>query len=846
LATARANSRGPARGRFKVFNPLTDNLGAMTSRPKVSADPDRKSLQSAVDYHLEVTLAKGSHNADPCDYHLALALAIREPVIRAMNATEARVLRAGAKQIHYLSMEFLIGRLLANNLRNLGLYDTCAEVAADMGLTLADVLETECDPALGNGGLGRLAACFLDSLASLSYPGYGYGINYQFGLFRQTFMNGFQREQPDNWAVHGTPWHIERREQSSMIPIYGRLEGDLDDNGNYNPHWLDWNSLIGVPADIPVVGYGGQCVNFLRLYTARAPAEFDMAIFNDGDYLRAMERQVAVETVSKVLYPSDSAEAGRELRFIQEYFFVACAMRDIFRRHHGAGHRVDEFGQYNAIQLNDTHPALAVVELMRTLVDEHAMGWDAAWAITQQTTAYTNHTLLPEALERWSATLFGRVLPRHLEIVYEINRRFLGEVAVRHPGDDARLERMSIIQETPHKEIRMAHLAIVGSHSVNGVAEMHSELVKSQLVPDFYELWPGRFNNKTNGVTPRRWLLNCNHRLAALISEAIGSKWIADLAQLSRLEPLAADSAFRRDFREVKLKNKADLARRVRAVTGVIIDPNTMFDVQIKRIHEYKRQLLNALHIMHLYCRVTEDNLPLSSPKTFIFSGKAAPGYALAKLIIKLINNIARVVNADPRLNGSLRVVFYPDYKVSVAELIVPAAELSEQISTAGYEASGTGNMKLAMNGALTIGTLDGANVEIARDVGADNIYIFGLTAEQIVQRRLQGHAAQEVYDSNADVRRIMTRLVDGTFSSEEPGLFAPIARALLEQGDHYMHLSDFADYAHKHEQAARDYRDAERWTARAIANVARSAHFSSDRTIHEYATQIWDLRQVV
>ena len=818
----------------------------MTSRPKVSADPDRKSLQSAVDYHLEVTLAKGSHNADPCDYHLALALAIREPVIRAMNATEARVLRAGAKQIHYLSMEFLIGRLLANNLRNLGLYDTCAEVAADMGLTLADVLETECDPALGNGGLGRLAACFLDSLASLSYPGYGYGINYQFGLFRQTFMNGFQREQPDNWAVHGTPWHIERREQSSMIPIYGRLEGDLDDNGNYNPHWLDWNSLIGVPADIPVVGYGGQCVNFLRLYTARAPAEFDMAIFNDGDYLRAMERQVAVETVSKVLYPSDSAEAGRELRFIQEYFFVACAMRDIFRRHHGAGHRVDEFGQYNAIQLNDTHPALAVVELMRTLVDEHAMGWDAAWAITQQTTAYTNHTLLPEALERWSATLFGRVLPRHLEIVYEINRRFLGEVAVRHPGDDARLERMSIIQETPHKEIRMAHLAIVGSHSVNGVAEMHSELVKSQLVPDFYELWPGRFNNKTNGVTPRRWLLNCNHRLAALISEAIGSKWIADLAQLSRLEPLAADSAFRRDFREVKLKNKADLARRVRAVTGVIIDPNTMFDVQIKRIHEYKRQLLNALHIMHLYCRVTEDNLPLSSPKTFIFSGKAAPGYALAKLIIKLINNIARVVNADPRLNGSLRVVFYPDYKVSVAELIVPAAELSEQISTAGYEASGTGNMKLAMNGALTIGTLDGANVEIARDVGADNIYIFGLTAEQIVQRRLQGHAAQEVYDSNADVRRIMTRLVDGTFSSEEPGLFAPIARALLEHGDHYMHLSDFADYAHKHEQAARDYRDAERWTARAIANVARSAHFSSDRTIHEYATQIWDLRQVV
>ncbi|HEY6451180.1 MAG TPA: glycogen/starch/alpha-glucan phosphorylase [Steroidobacteraceae bacterium] len=818
----------------------------MTRRPSDGAKPDRKSLRSAVDYHLEVTLAKTAQSAEPEDYHFALALAIREPLIRAMNATEARVRQVGAKQIHYLSMEFLIGRLLANNLRNLGLYDTCAEVAADMGVNLADVLETECDPALGNGGLGRLAACFLDSLASLSYPGYGYGINYQFGLFRQTFMNGFQREQPDNWAAHGTPWHIERREQSSMIPIYGRVEGDLDDGGNYNPHWLDWSSLIGVPADIPVVGYGGRCVNFLRLYTARAPAEFDMAIFNEGDYLHAMERQVAVETVSKVLYPSDSAEAGRELRFIQEYFFVACAMRDIFRRHQGAGHRIDEFGHFNAIQLNDTHPALAVVELMRTLVDEHSMGWDAAWAITQQTTAYTNHTLLPEALERWPAALFERVLPRHLEIVYEINRRFLGEVALRHPGDGARIERMSIVQESPRKEIRMAHLAIVGSHSVNGVAEMHSELVKSQLVPDFYELWPDRFNNKTNGVTPRRWLLNCNHRLAALISQALGDGWIADLEQLGRLEPLAADASFRRAFRDVKRANKADLAKRIRAVTGVAADPDTLFDVQIKRIHEYKRQLLNALHIIHLYCRITEDNCPPPSPVTFIFSGKAAPGYALAKLIIKLINNIARTVNADPHVSRWLRVVFYPDYKVSVAELIVPAADLSEQISTAGYEASGTGNMKLAMNGALTIGTLDGANVEIARDVGAENIYIFGLTAGQVVQRRLVGHAAQEIYESSHEVRRIMARLQDGTFSPEDHGLFAPIVCSLLEQGDYYMHLSDFADYALKHESAARDYRDVERWSARAIANVARSARFSSDRTIREYAADIWHLQQVV
>ena len=818
----------------------------MTSRVKVGRAPSRQSLRSAVDYHLEVTLAKNPHNALPEDYHLALALAIREPVIRAMNETEERVLKAGAKQIHYLSMEFLIGRLLANNLRNLGLYDTCAEVAADMGVELVDVLETECDPALGNGGLGRLAACFLDSLASLSYPGYGYGINYQFGLFRQTFLNGFQREQPDNWAVHGTPWHVERRDQSSMIPIYGRVEGDLDDSGQYNPHWLDWSSLIGVPADIPVVGYGGRCVNFLRLYTARAPAEFDMAIFNEGDYLRAMERQVAVETVSKVLYPSDSAEAGRELRFIQEYFFVACAMRDIFRRHAAAGHRIDEFGRFNAIQLNDTHPALAVVELMRMLIDENSLSWDAAWEVTQQTTAYTNHTLLPEALERWSADLFGRVLPRHLEIVYEINRRFLGEVAQRHPGDDARLQRMSIIQEQPHKQIRMAHLAIVGSHSVNGVAEMHSELVKSQLVPDFYDLWPSRFNNKTNGVTPRRWLLNCNHRLAALISENLGAGWVADLNQLARLEPLASDAAFRRAFREIKLRNKVDLARRVREATGIAVDPNSMFDVQIKRIHEYKRQLLNALHIVHLYCRVKEDGISLPVPKTFIFSGKAAPGYALAKLIIKLINSIARAVNADPAVNRSLRVVFYPDYKVSVAEVIVPAADLSEQISTAGYEASGTGNMKLAMNGALTIGTLDGANVEIAREVGADNIYIFGLTADEVVRKRQAGNAARIAYDGNADVRRVLARLSDGTFSPDDQDLFEPIVRMLLDHGDYFMHLSDFPDYARTHDQALKDYCDVERWTARAIVNVARSARFSSDRTIREYAADIWNLKQVI
>jgi len=816
--------------------------------PKLSstASPTRHSLEQAVTYHLQVTLGKSPDGADLEDLQLALAMAIRQPIIHAMNATEARVRRADAKQIHYLSMEFLIGRLLANNLRNLNLYEVCAEAALNLGFNLSDILETEVDPALGNGGLGRLAACFLDSLASLSYPGYGYGINYQYGLFRQSFANGFQHEQPDNWAQHGTPWQIERREHSAMIPIYGRVEAAQDESGRYNPHWLEWKSLIGVPADVPVVGYGGRCVNFLRLYSARAPAEFDMAIFNSGDYLRAMEHQVAVETVSKVLYPSDSAAAGRELRFIQEYFFVACAMRDIFRRHFIAGHSVETFGRYNALQLNDTHPALAVAELMRTLVDEHDLAWEHAWKITQESTAYTNHTLLPEALERWPVELFGRVLPRHLEIVYEVNRRFLEEVAQRHPGDAERLERMSIVQEHPSKQIRMAHLAIVGSHSVNGVAEMHSELVKSQLVPDFYELWPDRFNNKTNGVTPRRWLLSCNPRLAGLISEAIGPSWVADLEKLAELEPLAKDGAFLEKFRQIKLANKTDLARRVREVTGVKIDPSTMFDVQIKRVHEYKRQLLNALHIMHLYLRIKEDKVPLLAPKTFIFSGNAAPGYYLAKLIIKLINNIARIVNSDREVSESLRVVFYPDYKVSVAEIIVPAADLSEQISTAGYEASGTGNMKLAMNGALTIGTLDGANVEIAREVGAENIYIFGLTADEVILARQAGDISHLVQCSNADVRRLIGELAAGRFSPEEPGLFAPIVDSLTGQGDHYMHLADFADYAAKHEQAAADFCKTGEWSARALINVARSARFSSDRTIREYASQIWGLKQVV
>ena len=762
-----------------------------------------------------------------------------------MFETSARYRSANAKSLYYLSMEFLLGRSLRNNLQSLGLYEVIDDSLARLGLRLSDVLEIEPDAALGNGGLGRLAACFLDSLATLHMPGFGYGINYEFGLFRQEIRDGRQQEKPDYWASERSPWLIERLDQAVTIPIYGRIEHSRDRSGNYNPMWMDWKVLIGVPHDFPILGQDAGTINTLRLFSARASDEFDIGIFNEGDYLSAVEQKIQSETVSKVLYPSDAMDSGRYLRFTQEYFLVACAVRDIFRRFFSRTSDPHDFAHRVAIQMNDTHPALAVTELMRTLVDEHEINWEEAWDITQAACGYTNHTLMPEALERWPVDLFERVLPRHLQILYEINHRFLKKVAARWPGDEERLERMSLIQEGASPTVRMANLAIVGSHAVNGVAQLHTNLVRSVLVLDFDEFFPGRFCNKTNGVTPRRWLMQANPALSGWIDARIGTGWRTDFDRLRDLETFSEDEESQEEFRAVKHTNKQRLARAMFDRTGVRVDPNALFDVQVKRIHEYKRQLLHALGIVDEYFRIVHDGKIPAVRRVHIFAGKAAPGYFRAKLIIKFINNLAKVINKDPRVGDLLKVVFIPDYKVSLAEIIIPAADLSEQISTAGMEASGTSNMKFALNGALTIGTLDGANVEMLEEVGAANIFIFGLHADEVQRLRIAGYNPWEWYDSDPRIERIFRSLSDNTFSLDEPGLFEPIARALLAEGDHYFHLADFSTYLGAQEAVSRTFLDSPEWTSKGILNVARMSKFSSDRTIREYAHDIWNLRAI-
>jgi len=789
-------------------------------------------------YALACELGDGPAASDSPPLYQALALTLRDQLVDRMLATEARYERQDVKRLYYLSMEFLMGRALGNTLCNLGLTDAAAQAMLALGADLEEVREAEPDAALGNGGLGRLAACFLDSLATLGLAGYGYGINYEYGLFRQSIVRGEQRERPDNWLASPTPWQIARPDQACVVPLYGRIEHGTDRDGHYNPMWLDWQVIVGVPHDMPIVGYGGDTVNVLRLYSARASDEFDMAIFNSGDYQRAVEQKMRSETISKVLYPSDATEAGRELRFIQEYFFVACAVRDIVRRYQRRHPGFDAFADKVAMQLNDTHPALAVAELMRMLVDEQHLPWEEAWRITVATLGYTNHTLLPEALERWPVPLFERVLPRHLQIVHEINRRFLDQVEARWPGDGARRARLSII-EGDGGQVRMANLAIVGSHAVNGVSALHSELVQTTLVPDFAALWPERFSNKTNGITPRRWLLKANPALAALITDTIGDAWIRDLDQLRRLEPLADDSAFREAFRAVKRANKERLAALTGHAVQTALDPHALFDVQAKRIHEYKRQLLMLMGIVHDYLRLVEDGHEPPVPCGCLFAGKAAPGYWAAKQIIQLINDVGRVVNTDPRVGGRLAVAFLPDYRVSLAERLVPAADLSEQISTAGLEASGTGNMKFALNGALTIGTLDGANIEIGEAVGWDNIFIFGYRAEQIQHLREVGYRPADLYEADPRIRRVLDAIGGGRFSA--PGAFAWLRNALLEH-DPYFHLADLGPYLDARDAVGRVYADPAEWTRRAILNVARMGPFSSDRTIREYARDIWHL----
>ncbi len=810
-----------------------------------NALPDHDCLRDSILYHVNYSLGLSADGLLPREAFRAVSLAIRDLMVDRLLSTEAAYRSTDAKRLYYLSLEFLIGRSLRNNLVNLGLLNSCREILLEFGVDLAEVEEHETDAALGNGGLGRLAACFLDSLATLGMPGFGYGINYEYGLFRQEIRNGQQVERPDNWRTYDTPWQIQRPQDAVLVSLYGHVEHTMDRQGRYNPMWLDWKVVIGVPCDMPVVGYGGQTVNYLRLYSARASQEFDMRIFNEGDYLNAVQQKVQLETISKVLYPSDSFAAGRELRLVQEYFLVACAVRDIVRNYQRTHVGFEQFADKVAIQLNDTHPALTVAELMRILVDENDIAWDRAWEITTASCAYTNHTLMAEALERWPVSLLERVLPRHLQIIYEINDRLLAAVAVRWPDDHARLRRMSIIEEAEQKQVRMAHLAIAGCHSVNGVAAVHSRLVSTELVPDFSAFWPERFNNKTNGVTPRLWLLTANPRLAALITEVIGTGWITSLERLRELEPLAKDAAFQEKFRTVKLLNKERLTQWIRQTMGESVDPESLFDVHVKRIHEYKRQLMNVLHIIHEYLSLADDGAIPAQARTYLFSGKAAPGYYLAKQIIQLIHDVARVINRDPRCRGYLKVCFLPDYRVSLAQIIIPAADLSEQISTAGMEASGTSNMKFAMNGALTIGTLDGANIEIREEVGAENFFLFGHTVEEVRNMQRSGHRPLEIYQRNPLIRRVIDALRENRFCPESVGRYAWICDRLLADGESYFHLADFESYLQSHDQAATLYRNRSLWTEKAILNTARIGKFSSDRTIAEYARDVWNIRPI-
>lgn len=805
-------------------------------------------FQDAIRYHARYSLGKRWESCSSRELFTAVALAVRDFLIDRMMDTEDRYQQTDPKRLYYLSMEFLIGQSLRNNLSNLGMLDLCRDALHKMGVNYEKLLESECEAGLGNGGLGRLAACFLDSLATMSMPGYGYGINYEYGVLKQDIDNGYQKEKPDNWLAHGSPWQIAHPDEACIVPLYGRIEHGIDRAGQYNPMWMDWKIIIGIPHDMPIVGFGGRTANVLRLYSARSPEEFDMQIFNEGDYLKAVKQQIASETISKVLYPSDLVEAGRELRLIQEYLLVACALRDIVRQYEKTHATLDQFASKVAIHFNDTHPALAVAELMRILVDEHAQPWEKAWKTTQDVLSYTNHTLMPEALEKWPVSLFEHVLPRHLQIIYEINRRFLAQVATVWPGDHARLQRMSLIGEGKQKQVRMVNLALVGSHSTNGVSALHTQLLKTSLVPDFYHLWPDRFNAKTNGVTPRRWLLQANPLLADLITNTIGNGWITDLGKLRSLEPYAQDPNFQQAFLAIKRSNKTRLARIIHDRCRVVVNPDALFDVHVKRIHEYKRQLLNVMQIIHQYLRIIQDGYIPPVPRVYIFAGKAAPGYWAAKQIIKLITSVKQVINTDPRVRGLITVVFLPNYRVSLAEQIIPAADLSEHLSLAGTEASGTGNMKFAMNGVLTIGTHDGATIEITEEVGQENIFLFGLQAEEVRQMREQGtYHPRTYYHRHPAIRRLMDTFVSGLFCPDEPGRFRWIYESILDRGeDPYFHLADLESYIETQERVAQAFTDPACWADKAILNVARIGTFSSDRAIAEYAREIWNIKPIL
>lgn len=801
-------------------------------------------LKQLIEWHIKYSLSKQVSEAHKSHLFTALALAVKDLAIDGMFKTANRNKKA-KKRVYYLSLEYLLGRLLVNNLSNFGILDLLDQIHLDNPIPLREVIEEEPDPALGNGGLGRLAACILDAMATEDLPGYGYGINYQFGLFKQYFENGWQKERADSWLETASPWQIERGDRACLVPIAGEIIYE-EKQGHRIPRWVNTRQIIGVPYDMPVVGFCGKTVNYLRLYAAKATNTLDLDLFNKGGYVDAVEENIKVETISKVLYPSDNIAQGKFLRLMQQYFFVSCVLSDILRRFSEEHLPFDELPNKVVLQLNDTHPTLAIAELMRLLIDVYGLEWDRAWKITRGCMAYTNHTLLPEALEKWPVSLFEKVIPRHLLIIYEINEWLMHEVRQKYPNDNAKLARMSLIEEGAEKQVRMANLAITGSFSVNGVAEIHTELVKHKLVPDFYDLWPEKFNNKTNGVTPRRWLLQADPDLAGFITKHIGDKWITKLDELKKLEPLAKDESALKEINAIQHKNKERLAEYIEQTMGITLNPHAIFDCQVKRIHEYKRQLLNAFHIMHQYLSFVEDGVELSYPKVYIFGGKAAPSYDFAKLTIKLINNIANVVNNDKRLKDQLKVVFIPDYKVSNAELIIPAADISEQISTAGFEASGTSNMKLAMNGALTVGTLDGANVEILREVGEENFYLFGLTAEEVAKRHQSGsHKPWDYYNNDSNIKRVMDSLQSGFWAKhEDKELFAPIFQNIMFK-DFYLLLADFESYCQIQEKISEDFKDRFLWGRKSLFNIARSGIFSIDRTVAEYARDIWHVSPV-
>ena len=794
--------------------------------------------------NLSYRLAKFPAVATTHDHYMSLALTVRDRIMHRWLQTASTYYSQSVRSLCYLSAEFLLGPHLGNNLVNLGIEAEVRSAMQELGLDLDLLLEEEEEPGLGNGGLGRLAACYLDSLATLQIPAIGYGIRYEFGIFDQELRDGWQIERTDKWLRFGNPWEVPRPEITFLVGFGGSVREGVDSHGNYRAEWVPERHVMGMAYDTLIAGYGVATANMLRLWQAQASEAFDFQLFNVGDYQGAVLEKIASENITKVLYPNDEALQGKVLRLQQQYFFTSCALRDMIRIYLQRSPQLEKLHEKFTVQLNDTHPAIGVAELMRLLLDEHAMPWETAWEVTRQTFAYTNHTLLPEALERWSVELLGRLLPRHLQIIYEINRQHLEEVRKRYPDDPGRAQRLSLIDEQGNRAVRMAHLACVGSYSINGVAELHSRLLRDELLRDFYDLTPEKFHNVTNGVTPRRFMVLANPRLSSLITSAIGDGWIRDLDQLRRLEPLAEDAAFRDQWRTVKRSVKVDLSNLLVERTGIHVDPDSLFDVQVKRFHEYKRQHLNVLHILSLYFRIKDNPALEVTPRTFLFAGKAAPGYQMAKLIIKLINAVGEVVNADADVNGRLRVAFFPDFNVKNGQRIYPAADLSEQISTAGKEASGTGNMKLSMNGALTIGTLDGANIEIRDCVGSENFFTFGLTVEQVVGLRSSGYDPGSLVRDSEPLRRIMQRLRDGTFSRGDSELFRPLVEN-LQWHDPFLVLADFASYVDCQQEVSAAYRESESWLRKSILNVARMGHFSSDRSIRDYCCEIWRINAI-